>query len=128
MLKSVSRPGFSFGRKFSFSPDGKNFIGNILITGSGETSTLWNFEINSEFRGQGFGFQFLSEIIEQEKTLGKEIINLAVKKNNLVARKLYLKAGFIFLEPEENSEEEPMLSKDNDWMELRLGEQQCLTN
>lgn len=72
-------------------------IGFIIVEDLSEASYLiWNFMIDQQYQGMGFGKRSMDMIIEMIKSnLNGKKIELGVIPDNLVAKKLYLSLGFI---------------------------------
>ena len=54
-----------------------------------------NVEVEEQYRGQGVGTKLMQKVIELAKNRGVDSIDLNVNKENIAAKKLYEKAGFI---------------------------------
>ena len=53
-----------------------------------------NLAVRPELRRQGLGSQLLEAIIAEAKTLGAATLTLEVRRSNIAAQRLYLRAGF----------------------------------
>jgi len=53
-----------------------------------------NLAVRPELRGQGLGSQILEAVIAEAQRLGAGSLTLEVRRSNVAAQRLYLKAGF----------------------------------
>ena len=53
-----------------------------------------NLAVRPELRGQGLGSQMLEAIVVEAQRLGAESLTLEVRRSNIAAQRLYLRAGF----------------------------------
>src|SRR5215216_2569840 len=74
--------------------DGNNKIGVLWVQVKEGKAFIYNFVIDEAFRGKGFGKQALMEMDEKLKSMDVQSVALHVFGDNLVAQKLYKKAGF----------------------------------
>ena len=72
---------------------GQNTIGSANIYSP--TNCIWDFQIESQYRGYGYADILLDSIIEYEKRYGIETLKLYVEIENAIAQKLYKKHGFV---------------------------------
>ena len=69
-------------------------IGVCILSNISKEIEIIKFGIKSKYRNQGYGFFFLSDIIELYKMSKKKNIYLEVSTKNIFAIRLYLKLGF----------------------------------
>tara|TARA_B000000437_G_C11520866_1_gene255150 strand:- start:2 stop:481 length:480 start_codon:yes stop_codon:yes gene_type:complete len=69
-------------------------IGVCILSNISKEIEIIKFGIKSKYRNQGYGFFFLSDIIELYKISKKKNIYLEVSTKNIFAIRLYLKLGF----------------------------------
>ena len=55
---------------------------------------ITNIAVHPDYRGRGIGEKLLAALIEQAGNGGIRSLTLEVRKNNLVAQRLYIKFGF----------------------------------
>jgi ribosomal protein S18 acetylase RimI-like enzyme len=65
---------------------------------------LCNFMVYPEYQGRGFGKQMSVDAIDEGKRLGAKAIWLRVFTTNVIAHRVYLRAGFVFAEPRSDIE------------------------
>lgn len=53
-----------------------------------------NLAVRPELRGQGLGSEMLEAIVVEAQRLGAERLTLEVRRSNIAAQRLYLRAGF----------------------------------
>jgi len=99
-----------FKPAFIFIADGSNFyfiyfdqtiVGCISVEVNNDISELYicDLMIEAEFQGRGYGSDALKFASELAKKSALSQVGLWVDKKNLVARHVYQKAGFVFVEP-----------------------------
>jgi ribosomal protein S18 acetylase RimI-like enzyme len=71
-----------------------NKIGVLWVQVKDQKAFIFNFVIDEEFRGKGFGKQALTAMDEKLKSMGAESVDLHVFGDNLTAQQLYKKMGF----------------------------------
>jgi ribosomal protein S18 acetylase RimI-like enzyme len=71
-----------------------NKIGVLWVQVKDRKGFIFNFVIDEEFRGKGFGKQALTTMDEKLKSMGVESVALHVFGDNVTAQKLYKKMGF----------------------------------
>ena len=73
--------------------------GSCLCTfynnGKANVMIVDSVEVEEQYRGQGVGTKLMQKVIELAKNRGVDSIDLNVNKDNIQAKKLYEKAGFI---------------------------------
>lgn len=72
-------------------------VGFIDLSLFGDRAALNGFSVKKKFRNQGFGQKILEFGIGFLQEIGAQKIRLLVKKENLIAKKMYFKAGFNFI-------------------------------
>ena len=102
-MLDVVKP-YSTRFEIKFINDNKH-IGNCSLVMKDNIVDLWNFSIQSSFRGLGLGKQFLSEVIEFVSKSSFSQIGLFVDKNNEAAYHIYKKFEFKEVELEDTEEE-----------------------
>ena len=60
----------------------------------GDQAHINNLAVRPELRGRGLGSELLSAIIAEARRLGAETLSLEVRRSNVAAQRLYLRAGF----------------------------------
>ncbi len=70
-----------------------NTVGYSKINLDQETDNRFEMFIFEEHRGNGYGKYLFGEMLKEIKSLGYKEINLQIKRNNLIARKLIEFAG-----------------------------------
>lgn len=68
-------------------------VGSALLSVFGETVCIHDVEIYEDFRGKGYGYQFIMTLLNHIFAKYDRVV-LHVTKNNIPAYKLYQKAGF----------------------------------
>ena len=68
------------------------YIGVHNVLDEGEITT---FAVDKEFRGMGYGKSLIEHLLMYEKSNNISKIFLEVRENNISARKLYEKTGFL---------------------------------
>jgi ribosomal protein S18 acetylase RimI-like enzyme len=71
-----------------------NKIGVLWVQVKDQKAFIFNFVIDEEFRGKGFGKQALIAMDEKLKSMGVESVALHVFGDNVTAQELYKKMGF----------------------------------
>jgi ribosomal protein S18 acetylase RimI-like enzyme len=71
-----------------------NKIGVLWVQVKDQKAFIFDFVIDEEFRGKGFGKQALTAMDEKLKSIGAESVALHVFGDNVTAQELYEKMGF----------------------------------
>lgn len=71
-----------------------NKIGVLWVQVKDRKGFIFDFVIDEEFRGKGFGKQALTTMDEKLKSMGVESVALHVFGDNVTAQELYKKMGF----------------------------------
>ena len=71
-----------------------NKIGVLWVQVKDQKAFIFDFVIDENFRGKGFGKQALAAMDEKLKSMNVESVALHVFGDNIVAQELYKKAGF----------------------------------
>ena len=79
---------------WSLVDDAGNKIGVLWVQLKDHKAFIFDFVIDEEFRGKGFGKQALSVMDEKLRTMGAESVALHVFGDNISAQELYKKMGF----------------------------------
>ena len=79
---------------WSLVDDSGNKIGVLWVQVKNGRAFIFDFVIDEEFRGQGFGKQALTAMDEKLKAMGAESVALHVFGDNISAQELYKKMGF----------------------------------
>ena len=79
---------------YSIVAEEGNKIGVLWVQVKDRKGFIFNFVIDEEFRGKGFGKQALSALDEKLKSMDVESVALHVFGDNLSAQELYKKMGF----------------------------------
>ena len=79
---------------WSLIDDAGNKIGVLWVQLKDHKAFIFDFVIDEEFRGKGFGKQALSVMDEKLRTMGAESVALHVFGDNISAQELYKKMGF----------------------------------
>ena len=79
---------------WSLVEDAGNKIGVLWVQLKDHKAFIFDFVIDEEFRGKGFGKQALSVMDEKLRTMGAESVALHVFGDNISAQELYKKMGF----------------------------------
>lgn len=79
---------------WSLVDDAGNKIGVLWVQVKDGKAFIFDFVIDEEFRGKGFGKQTLSALDEKLKSLGAQSVALHVFGDNISAQELYKKMGF----------------------------------
>jgi ribosomal protein S18 acetylase RimI-like enzyme len=69
-------------------------IGILWVQVKDHKAFIFDFVIDEEFRGKGFGKQSLAAMDETLKSMGAESVGLHVFGDNIIAQELYKKAGY----------------------------------
>ena len=77
--------------------DAGNKIGVLWVQVKDGKAFIFDFVIDEEFRGKGFGKQALTAMDEKLKSMGAESVALHVFGDNISAQELYKKMGFSIL-------------------------------
>ena len=79
---------------WSLVDNSNNKIGVLWVQVKDHKAFIFDFVINEEFRGKGFGKQSLAAMDETLKSMGTESVGLHVFGDNIIAQELYKKAGY----------------------------------
>lgn len=79
---------------WSLVDDAGNKIGVLWVQLKDHKAFIFDFVIDEEFRGRGFGKQALTVMDETLKSMGAESVALHVFGDNVSAQELYKKMGF----------------------------------
>ena len=79
---------------YSIVAEGGNKIGVLWVQVKDRKGFIFNFVIDEEFRGKGFGKQALSALDEKLESMDVESVALHVFGDNLSAQELYKKMGY----------------------------------
>jgi ribosomal protein S18 acetylase RimI-like enzyme len=79
---------------WSLVDDAGNKIGVLWVQLKDHKAFIFDFVIDEEFRGKGFGKQALSVMDEKLRIMGAESVALHVFGDNVSAQELYKKMGF----------------------------------
>jgi ribosomal protein S18 acetylase RimI-like enzyme len=74
--------------------DGDRKIGFIWVHVKDSKAFIYDFLIDEEFRGKGYGKQALAAMDEMLKSMEAESVGLHVFGDNITAQELYKKMGF----------------------------------
>ena len=92
LSQRMKKPGIFVFKK----TENKKLIGFIEFEIIGPVAMLNALSVKKEFRKQGHGKELLDFAIQFLEEIPVKKINLLVKKNNQIAKKLYKSAGFSF--------------------------------
>jgi len=79
---------------WSIVDDSRDKIGVLWVQLKEHKAFIFDFVIDEEFRGRGFGKQALKVMDEKLKSMGAESVALHVFGDNIIAQELYKKAGY----------------------------------
>ncbi|HEY9529044.1 MAG TPA: GNAT family N-acetyltransferase [Anaerolineales bacterium] len=79
---------------WSLVDDSNSKIGILWVQVKDHKAFIFDFVIDEEFRGKGFGKQSLAAMDEALKSMGAESVGLHVFGDNIIAQELYKKAGY----------------------------------
>ena len=79
---------------WSLVDDSDSKIGVLWVQLKDHKAFIFDFVIDEEFRGKGFGRQSLAAMDETLKSMGAESVALHVFGDNIIAQELYKKAGY----------------------------------
>lgn len=79
---------------YSIIDEEGNKIGVLWVQVKDQKGFIFEFVIDEEFRGKGFGKQALTAMDEKLKSMGVESVALHVFGDNVTAQELYKKMGF----------------------------------
>lgn len=79
---------------YSIIDEDGNKIGVLWVQVKDRKGFIFNFVIDEEFRGKGFGRQALTAMDEKLKSMDVESVALHVFGDNVTAQELYKKMGF----------------------------------
>ena len=79
---------------WSLVDDSDSKIGVLWVQLKDHKAFIFDFVIDEEFRGKGFGKQSLAAMDEALKSMGAESVGLHVFGDNIIAQELYKKAGY----------------------------------
>lgn len=74
--------------------DGDRKIGVLWVQVKGKNAFIYDFVIDEEFRGKGYGKQALTAMDERLRAMSVDSVGLHVFGDNTVAQELYKKMGF----------------------------------
>lgn len=76
--------------------DGQNPVGQIRIDVEEDVGII-NYMVDGQFRGMGYGTEFLKSVVNEMKKSGAKISKLIgkTKIDNIASRKAFEKAGYI---------------------------------
>jgi ribosomal protein S18 acetylase RimI-like enzyme len=80
---------------WSIINEGNRKIGALWVEVKAGKAFIYDFVIDEEFRGKGFGKQALAAMDEKLKAMNVESVALHVFGDNFSAQELYKKMGFI---------------------------------
>jgi ribosomal protein S18 acetylase RimI-like enzyme len=75
--------------------DGDNEIGVLWVQVKNGRAFIYDFVIDEEFRGKGYGKQALAAMDERLMAMQVESVGLHVFGDNLTAQELYRKTGYV---------------------------------
>lgn len=79
---------------YSILDDRDNKVGVLWVQVKDQKAFIFDFVIDEEFRGKGYGKQALAAMDEKLKSMDVESVGLHVFGDNIVAQELYKKAGY----------------------------------
>ena len=79
---------------WSLVDDSNRKIGVLWVQVKDKKAFIFDFVIDEEFRGQGFGKQSLAAMDEKLKSMDVDSVGLHVFGDNITAQELYKKAGY----------------------------------
>ena len=79
---------------WSLVDDSNRKIGVLWVQVKDQKAFIFDFVIDEEFRGQGFGKQSLAAMDEKLKSMDVDSVGLHVFGDNITAQELYKKAGY----------------------------------
>lgn len=79
---------------WSLVDDSNRKIGVLWVQVKDQKAFIFDFVIDEEFRGQGFGKQSLAAMDEKLKAMDVDSVGLHVFGDNITAQELYKKAGY----------------------------------
>jgi len=71
-----------------------NKMGLLWVQVRGQNAFIYDFQLDEEFRGKGFGKQALAAMDEELKSMNVQSVGLHVFGDNINAQELYKKMGF----------------------------------
>ncbi len=71
-----------------------NKMGLLWVQVRGQNAFIYDFQLDEEFRGKGFGKQALAAMDEELKSMNVQSVGLHVFGDNVNAQQLYKKMGF----------------------------------
>ncbi len=74
--------------------DGDQMIGYLWVEVKDDRAFIYNFLIQEEYRGKGYGKQALAAMDEKLKSMNVQSVALHVFGDNITAQELYKKMGF----------------------------------
>jgi ribosomal protein S18 acetylase RimI-like enzyme len=80
---------------WSIVDDSGDKIGVLWVQLKDHQAFIFDFVIDEEFRGKGFGKQALTVMDEKLKSMGAESVALHVFGDNITAQELYRKTGYV---------------------------------
>ena len=69
-------------------------MGLLWVQVKGQNAFIYDFQLDEEFRGKGFGKQALAAMDEELKSMNVQSVGLHVFGDNVNAQELYKKMGF----------------------------------
>jgi ribosomal protein S18 acetylase RimI-like enzyme len=79
---------------WSLVDEGNNKIGSLWVQVKEHRAFIFDFVIDEQFRGRGYGKQALTALDEKLKSMSAESVALHVFGDNIAAQELYKKMGF----------------------------------
>jgi ribosomal protein S18 acetylase RimI-like enzyme len=79
---------------YSIVTDDGNRVGVLWVQVKDHKGFIFDFVIDEEFRGRGYGKRALAAMDEKLKSMDAESVSLHVFGDNITAQELYKKAGF----------------------------------
>ncbi|HSL43782.1 MAG TPA: GNAT family N-acetyltransferase [Anaerolineales bacterium] len=79
---------------YSIIDEEGNKVGVLWVQVKDRQAFIFDFVIDEEFRGKGYGKQALAAMDEQLKSMNVEVVALHVFGDNITAQELYKKMGF----------------------------------
>lgn len=79
---------------YSIIDQDSNKIGVLWVQVKDQKAFIFDFVIDEDFRGKGYGKQALAAMDEKLKHMNAESVELHVFGDNIAAQELYKKAGF----------------------------------
>jgi ribosomal-protein-alanine N-acetyltransferase len=73
-------------------------IGLVSVYGTTKIGHIMTIDVLPEYRRRGVGLTLLSEIEEEFKNMGVRVCFLEVREDNVAAKRLYQKSGYVEVE------------------------------